>query len=247
VPTTLRRLPLPVAEPPYDDDTGGSEVSRASALAPTTQGTLALAFVLPSGVPAHPRLRLVPAPHRAPAPSTDSDSDTDTDPDTDPGSAPESDDGGPRATPRRALPDPRPWAGRFVQALVEVLGGARPATQLVRWTTSEVYADIQLLASAARVDSVRCDAVWPPGPRSDDTCVAGALTTATRTTASRTSTTARPVPAVRGLVRSIHVGEPADGVAEICALVQRGPRASAVALRLEGLDGRWKCTALALP
>jgi hypothetical protein len=50
----------------------------------------------------------------------------------------------------------------------------------------------------------------------------------------------------RGVVRSLHVSEPADGVAEVCALVRRGGRSTAVALRLEGMDGRWKCTAIEL-
>jgi hypothetical protein len=48
----------------------------------------------------------------------------------------------------------------------------------------------------------------------------------------------------RALVRSVHVSEPADGVAEVSALVRRGVRCTAVALRLEGMDGRWQCTAL---
>lgn len=48
------------------------------------------------------------------------------------------------------------------------------------------------------------------------------------------------------LVRSVHVREPVDGVAEVCAVVQRGRRCAAIALRLEGVDGRWLCTALQL-
>lgn len=35
------------------------------------------------------------------------------------------------------------WAARFAQATVEVLGGDRPVSQLVRWTTSRVYADLE--------------------------------------------------------------------------------------------------------
>jgi hypothetical protein len=42
------------------------------------------------------------------------------------------------------------------------------------------------------------------------------------------------------------VSEPADGVAEVCALVRRGARSTAVALRMEGMDGRWQCTAIEL-
>jgi hypothetical protein len=34
------------------------------------------------------------------------------------------------------------WAHRFAQAAVEIVGGDRPATQLLRWTTSEVYGDL---------------------------------------------------------------------------------------------------------
>jgi len=45
-------------------------------------------------------------------------------------------------------------------------------------------------------------------------------------------------------VRSLHLQERPEGVVEVCATVQRGTRASAFALRLEGLDGRWRCTEL---
>ena len=92
--------------------------------APTlgVQGTLALAFVLPSGLPALPEpppdLHVVPDDARS------------------------LDEFGPRPTRRAALPAPRTWAGRVVQAIVEVLAGVRPATQLVRWTTDEVYEEI---------------------------------------------------------------------------------------------------------
>jgi uncharacterized protein DUF6459 len=46
------------------------------------------------------------------------------------------------------------------------------------------------------------------------------------------------------LVSSVRVCEPVDGVAEVSAVVRRGGRAHAVAARLEGIDGRWRCTAL---
>ena len=35
------------------------------------------------------------------------------------------------------------WAGRFAQATVEVLGGDRPVSQLLRWTTARVYHDLE--------------------------------------------------------------------------------------------------------
>jgi hypothetical protein len=47
-----------------------------------------------------------------------------------------------------------------------------------------------------------------------------------------------------GVLRSLHVSEPADGVAEICAVIGNGERSRAVAARLEGADGRWRCTTL---
>lgn len=47
-------------------------------------------------------------------------------------------------------------------------------------------------------------------------------------------------------LRRVLVSEPADGVAEVSAVVDRGTRSRALALRLEGLDGRWKVTALQL-
>ena len=46
------------------------------------------------------------------------------------------------------------------------------------------------------------------------------------------------------LVGRVHVCEPVDGVAEVSTVVRRGGRAHAVAARLEGVDGRWRCTAL---
>jgi hypothetical protein len=190
-PSPLRRLPLPCCEPPYDDELGPapadwSPPERSAALG--IQGTLALAFVLPSGLPAVPEpppgLHLVAE-------------------DTTP-----LDEFGPRPTGRAALPAPRTWAGRVVQAIVEVLAGVRPATQLVRWTTAEVYEEISSRVLAGHGSH----ADGPP----------------------------------RGVVRSLHVSEPADGVAEVCALVRRGARSTVIALRLEGRDGRWQCTALEL-
>lgn len=194
----LRRLPTPQWDPPYDDEVGLRDHRRRRGRAATddgVQGTLALAFVLPSGLPATPeppRLRLV-----TPVPDGDAGGDDD--------------DVSPQPTPRALLPEPRRWAIRLVQALVEVLAGDRPATQLVRWTAADVLADVQRRLT---VTARRC----PPG-RSG---------------------------AARAVVRSVRVSEPRDGVAEVCALVQRGPRTTALALRLDGLDGRWQCTALEL-
>ena len=113
----------------------------------------------------------------------------------------------PQPTSRRELPDPEPWATRFVQAVLETLAGCRPSVQLQEWTSAAVHTQVCRVAQERR---------W--------VSTAAALPT----------------------VRSVHVGEPADGVAEVCAVVQRGRRYRAVAARLEGFDGRWRCVALQL-
>jgi hypothetical protein len=51
-------------------------------------------------------------------------------------------------------------------------------------------------------------------------------------------------PPQRPIVGSVHLSEPTDGVAEACAVVDTGIRKRALALRLEGHDGQWRCTAV---
>jgi len=200
--SVLRRVPVPDCQPPYDDELAERRPGRAGWSTGgecAVQGTLALAFVLPSGLPAAPEppagLRLLPAalPDQAEVGEARA-ADLDV-------------DFGPQPTGRSALPDPRPWAARFVQAVVEVLAGDRPLAQLVRWTSEEVYDGV----AAHVVTLVR-------------------------------AANGRRLP--RGAVRTLRVTEPGDGVAEVSATVRHGPRTTAVALRLEGLDGRWQCTAL---
>jgi hypothetical protein len=56
---------------------------------------------------------------------------------------------GERPTRRDDLPDPRPWAGHIAQGLVEVMAGVRPAPQVLRWTTPEVYAAVARRAAVS--------------------------------------------------------------------------------------------------
>lgn len=60
--------------------------------------------------------------------------------------------------------------------------------------------------------------------------------------------TARPAPGGvrpdRRDLRSVHVQVQADGIAEVNATVRRSGRYRAIALRLEGVSGRWRCTEL---
>jgi hypothetical protein len=59
----------------------------------------------------------------------------------------------PEATPGRGLADVVPidprhrgrleqWVHRYVQATVEIVAGDRPVSQLLRWTSASVYADL---------------------------------------------------------------------------------------------------------
>jgi len=113
---------------------------------------------------------------------------------------------GPQRTGAGDLPDPHAWAGHIAQAVVEVLAGTRPAPQLIRWTSPEVYATVtQRHALAARRGVAK---------------------------------------GRRAVIRSVRVCEPADGVAEVCAVVLDGQRVRALAMRLEGLDRRWLLCAL---
>jgi hypothetical protein len=86
---------------------------RAAESVPMTQGALALQFQVAPEVPAVPA---VPA-LRLVA-SRDS------------------------ASAGAELPDVRVWSARLVQAIAEVLAGDRPIGQLIRWTDSGVYADL---------------------------------------------------------------------------------------------------------
>jgi hypothetical protein len=56
----------------------------------------------------------------------------------------------------------------------------------------------------------------------------------------------RPVLTHQGLphVLTVRVCEPADGVAEVSAAFRRSERVRALAFRIEGVDGRWRITAL---
>ena len=56
----------------------------------------------------------------------------------------------------------------------------------------------------------------------------------------------RPLPAAVCLphLLTVRVCEPADGVAEVSAAFRRAQRVRAIAFRIQGVDGRWRITAL---
>jgi hypothetical protein len=124
----------------------------------------------------------------------------------------------------------------LAQALVEILAGDRTLTQLVRWTSAEVYEQLH--------HRVRTLATCPrPATAGDSASVAHPTRRRRR----------------RPRVASLHVSTPTDGIAEVSARIDHGVRSTALALRLErrsaarrlaggGVrrvpDERWLCTAV---
>lgn len=55
-----------------------------------------------------------------------------------------------------------------------------------------------------------------------------------------------PAPRATHIIQSVHLSSPADHVVEATVTASTRLRTRAVALRLEGLDGRWRVTSLGL-
>lgn len=205
----LRLVPAPDCDPPIEAGPRAPladlrVVGRRRRPLAGAQPELALDFRLPSGIPAvptPPALRVVTPTHTVAGPGSASGV-------RDPWTL-DDDEPAVTLTGRHELPDPRQWAARLAQGVLEVAAGARPSSQLWRWTTQEILDDVRLRSRPATLlDSQRRRAQVP------------------------------------AMVRSVHVCEPADGVAEATAIVAGRLRTRALALRLEGLNGRWLCTAL---
>ena len=64
----------------------------------------------------------------------------------------------------------RSWAARLAQAVVETVGGQRPVSQLVRWTSAEVYRDLERRALLVRRASGAAPRVVRPQVRSVHVC-----------------------------------------------------------------------------
>jgi Family of unknown function (DUF6459) len=107
------------------------------------------------------------------------------------------------------------WARRYGQAAAEVATGDRPASQMVRWSTSRVYEDL-----------VRRGLL-----------VARAGQHATGVGRER-RIVARPQ------VRSVRISFVAGHVVEASFHVKYGARSRAIAARFEVLGDRWQCSAL---
>ncbi len=63
---------------------------------------------------------------------------------------PELDADVPPGLPADSDAEVRGWAARLAQAVVETLGGQRPASQLVRWTAPDVHRDLERRALVVR-------------------------------------------------------------------------------------------------
>ena len=108
-------------------------------------------------------------------------------------------DMGVRRTATAALPAATRSGPVLARALVEVLSGQRPLSQLRVHCAPDVFAGLQ----------------------------------------------ARPVlRGALGHLLNVRVCEPADGAAEISVVFRRGERVRALAFRIQGVDGRWRITAL---
>ena len=139
--------------------------------------------------------------------------------------------GGPAPRPRYR-PGPRPWSGQPAAGVVDDFGPTwsqrtdlpdpRDAGRRLLTLTLEAMAGRRPLTQLQPMTSVGVFAALSGGRR-PRWCTEGTA----------------PL-----IVGPVHVCEPVDGVAEVSAVARRGGRAHAVAARLEGIDGRWRCTAL---
>jgi hypothetical protein len=107
------------------------------------------------------------------------------------------------------------WAMTFTQACVEVVGGDRPVSQLVRWTVPAIHHELAYRAGVVARAGVH-RAGQGRGRR----------------------------PVVRPQVENVRTCFVDEDVVEVCARVRYGERNRAIAARLEVISGRWQCVAL---
>ncbi|SDO27049.1 hypothetical protein SAMN04515671_0383 [Nakamurella panacisegetis] len=187
--TTTRRpylAPVPDCDPPFDDER--TPVGRIQQLRRPSR------TLVPVEEPARRRPLPFTAPDLAPTagePEAIADADV-------PGWSQDA-DVGVRRTATADLPPAARSGQMLARALVEMLSGQRPVSQLRVHCSPEVFAGLQ----------------------------------------------GRPtVPGALSHLLTVRVCEPADGVAEISAAFRRGQRVRAIAFRIQGVDGRWRITAL---
>jgi hypothetical protein len=113
------------------------------------------------------------------------------------------------------------WPSQFAQVLSEALAGSRPASQLTPWTTEQARRRIGQLGPllAARAAPAQRGVPGSYGPASR--------------LGGRPPGPVQRAPAPQPRVRRVIVSSPVHGVLEMTVVVDIGPRARAVAVRLE--------------
>lgn len=106
------------------------------------------------------------------------------------------------------------WAHLFFQAVVDIVSGDRPVTQVLRWCSEDVFMDLSTRAAIV----ARAGGHKPGFGR-------------------------RPL-VVRAKVVSVHSCFLDPRVVEVSAHVRRGQRSRALAGRFHLTGGRWQCVAL---
>ena len=106
------------------------------------------------------------------------------------------------------------WCHRYAQAVVEIVSGDRPVTQVLRWTTPEVYDSL-----GRRAQLVAAAAARRPGQ-------------------------GRREAAVRSQVLGVRTCFVTPGRLEASIHVRHGERSRAMAACFEVINGRWQCSAL---
>jgi len=131
----------------------------------------------------------------------------------------------PQRTSSSELPDPLPLVKNLTIGVLEVLAGVRDVDQLARWLGEDAYRALVTRANlSARARSARGVAAVRP--------------------AHQILTVAAVRPAHQILTE--RTCEPSDGALEAVVVVSGPVRTRAIAMRLEGWDGRWRATSLAL-
>jgi len=120
-----------------------------------------------------------------------------------------------------ALPGPTSTAERGVRARLSAAGQLPPARRAAQVLATAL---VEVLSGRRPVGQLRAH------------CAPGAYAAVV----SRAPTT----PGAPIQLISVRVCQPADGIAEVSATVRAGRRVRAIAFRVEGVQGRWRITAL---
>lgn len=123
---------------------------------------------------------------------------------------------GVQSTRTSELPDPVNFLKNLTQRGVEVLLGWRDLAQIARWVTDDVYLEMKEHVNGLR----RKSSVMPPEARNPQ-----------RLPLSLTT---------------MRLTEPRDGIIEACVMLSVGKTPRVAAVRIEGLDRRWRASCFAL-